>query len=195
MNRNEIIFSSDLKDFIPSASNELWVSDITYIAIWRDKYNCVFCCLSMILDAYSEEIVGWSVGSTLETIYPAASLKVALKRIEEQENVNLIHHSDRGCQYASNEYVSILKRHGIPINMTGSGDPKENAQAERINNTMKDELLKGVVFYSIEEVRTAVGAAVDFYNNEKPHLRINMMTPVNTAKCSGEIEKNGQVID
>jgi hypothetical protein len=73
--------------------------------------------------------------------------------------------------------------------MTGSGDPKENAQAERIHNTMKNELLKGAVFHSIEEVKASVRMAVDFYNNERPHMSIDLMTPVEAADCSGEIKK------
>jgi hypothetical protein len=109
--------------------------------------------------------------------------------MEGRENPDLIHHSDRGCQYASHEYVSILQRYGIRISMTGSGDPKENAQAERIHNTMKNELLKGAVFHSIEEVKASVRMAVDFYNNERPHMSIDMMTPVEAARCSGEIKK------
>jgi hypothetical protein len=143
----------------------------------------------LILDAYTEEIVGWSVGPTLEAIYPIESLVQALKRISGDKNIDLIHHSDRGCQYAGNEYVSILQRHGIRISMTENGDPKENAQAERINNTMKNELLKDIVFHNMEEVKAAVIVAVDFYNNERPHMSIDMMTPVEASCCSGEIAK------
>jgi len=183
------VYPNIIRDFIPVAPNQLWVSDITYITIWFDKYTYVFCYLSLILDAYTEEIVGWSVGSTLETVYPVDALRKAVKRIEGEENIRLIHHSDRGCQYASNEYVSILKRYGIRISMTESGDPKENAQAERINGTMKNELLKDVVFHHIDEVRAAVTVAVDFYNNERPHMSIDMMTPNEAADCCGEIAK------
>jgi transposase InsO family protein len=177
------------KDFIPYAVNQLWVSDITYITLWRDEDTYVFCYLSLILDSYSKEIVGWSVGSTLETLYPLEALGKALKRVKGQEEIHLIHHSDRGCQYASEEYVSLLKHYGIRISMTESGDPKENAQAERINGTMKNELLKGAVFQSLEEVTAAVRVAVDFYNNERPHLSLNMMTPCRAAGCTGEIAK------
>jgi hypothetical protein len=73
--------------------------------------------------------------------------------------------------------------------MTESGDPKENARAERVNNTMKNELLKGMVFHGIEEVKAEVTVAVDFYNNERPHMSIDMMTPVEAAGCTGEITK------
>lgn len=178
-----------IKDFIPSKPNQLWVSDITYITIWIDEYHYVFCYLSLILDAYTEEIIGWSVGPTLETAYPLEALKMALKRIEGTECHDLIHHSDRGCQYASGEYIKLLKEKCIKISMTECGDPKDNAQAERINNTIKNELLKDMCFRSINEVRVAIANAVDFYNNERPHMSIDMMTPAQAASCEGEINK------
>jgi transposase InsO family protein len=183
------LYPNLIKDFIPDAPDQLWVSDITYITLWPDDHTYVFCYLSLILDAYTEEIVGWSVGPTLETTYPMAALRQALKRIKGPRGRSLIHHSDRGCQYASNEYLSVLKRYGIRVSMTESGDPKENAQAERINNTMKNELLKGFVFRNTDEVKSAVAVAVDFYNRERPHRSINMMTPREAAGCSGEIQK------
>ena len=174
-----------VKNFIPSAPNQLWVSDITYIAIVDDEYRYHFCYLSLILDAYTEEIVGWSVGPTLDTTYPMDALRMALKRIEGKD-VKLIHHSDRGCQYASREYVNTLRERGIRISMTESGDPKDNAQAERINNTMKNELLKDKVFRSIQEVIGAVAVAVDFYNNRRPHMSLGMRTPAEMAESTGD---------
>ena len=174
-----------IKDYIPTAANRLWVSDITYIVIMDDDCHYHFCYLSLILDAYSEEIVGWSVSPSLDTDSPKAALKMALKRIDGKE-VNLIHHSDRGCQYASREYVNMLRSHGIKVSMTESGDPKDNAQAERINNTMKNELLKDKVFNTIEEVITAIALAVDFYNNRRPHMSVGMMTPSEAAESTGE---------
>lgn len=174
-----------IKDFIPVAPNQLWVSDITYIMIINGNRSYHFCYLSLIMDAYSEEIVGWCVGPTLGTEYPIAALKMALKRIDGVA-VELIHHSDRGCQYASREYVNMLNESGIRISMTESGDPKDNAQAERINNTMKNELLKGKEFESIDEVIAAVAVAVDFYNNRRPHMSVGMMTPSEAAETTGE---------
>ena len=174
-----------IKGYIPTAANRLWVSDITYIVIMDDDCHYHFCYLSLILDAYSEEIVGWSVSPSLDTDSPKAALKMALKRIDGKE-VNLIHHSDRGCQYASREYVNMLRSHGIKVSMTESGDPKDNAQAERINNTMKNELLKDKVFNTIEEVITAIALAVDFYDNRRPHMSVGMMTPSEAAESTGE---------
>ena len=178
-----------VKDLIPTRANQLWVSDITYITVWLDEYHYAFCYLSLILDAYTEEIVGWSVGPTLETAYPVEALKMALKRIDGMKEINLTHHSDRGCQYASYEYVRLLEKQHIKISMTESGDPKDNAQAERINNTMKNELLKDIRFVCIEDVKSAVSCAVDFYNNERPHMSIDMMTPAEAALHEGEIAK------
>lgn len=135
-----------IRNFISTKPSQPWVSDITYITIWTSNTYYKFCYLSLILDAYTEEIVGWSLGPTLETAYPLQALRMALKRIEGDESANLIHHSDRDCQYASNEYVSILKDRGVRISMTESGDPKENPQAERINSTIKNEMFKGLRF-------------------------------------------------
>ena len=117
---------------------------------------------------------------------------MAKGRLGDQDGAlcgSLIHHSDRGVQYASREYVEALRGCGIRISMTENGDPKENAIAERINSTMKNELLKGMRFRSVEEVREAVGKAVHFYNNMRPHMSVDMMTPAQAARCHGEIVK------
>ena len=80
--------------------------------------------------------------------------------------------------------MNMLKSHGIKVSMTESGDPKDNAQAEHINNTMKNELLKDKVFNTIEEVIAAIALAVDFYNNRRPHMSVGMMTPAEAAKAA-----------
>jgi len=174
-----------VKDFIPQAANQLWVSDITYIMIKDGETDYHFCYLSLILDAYSEEIVGWSIGPTLDTEYPLRALKMALQRIKGK-TVNLIHHSDRGSQYVSKEYINMLNFNNIRISMTESGDPKDNAQAERINNTMKNELLYNKVFHNIEEVIASVAVAVEYYNNERPHMSIGMSTPLQASEMQGD---------
>ena len=186
------VYPNLIKDLIPTAPNQLWVSDITYIPIWLNETRYSFCYLSMILDAYTEEIVGWAIGPTLDTEYPLRALQMALERIEDtdKEQFTLIHHSDRGVQYASARYVELLQKHGIRISMTEDGNPKENPQAERINNTMKNELLKGMRFTSLTEVIEAVAPAVSFYNEERPHMSIDMMTPKEASCCTGELKKH-----
>ena len=186
------VYSNLIRDLIPTAPNQLWVSDITYIPIWLNETRYSFCYLSMILDAYTEEIIGWVIGPTLDTEYPLRALQMALERIEniDKEKLTLIHHSDRGVQYASARYVELLQKHGIRISMTEDGNPKENPQAERINNTMKNELLRGIRFTSLTEVIEAVAPAVIFYNEERPHMSIDMMTPKEAAACTGELKKH-----
>ena len=185
------VFPNLVKDYIPLSPNRLWVSDITYITIWSDERHYVFCYLSLILDAYTKEIIGWSVGPTLNTRYLLVALQMALERIKDipKADIDLTHHSDRGCQYASSKYIRLLQDNGIKISMTESGNPKDNAQAERINNTMKNELLKGMRFHSIKEVEDAVQKAVRFYNEERPHMSIDMMTPHEAAHQVGELTK------
>lgn len=186
------VFPNLVYDFIPVAVNQLWVSDITYIPIHVDSKKYFFCYLSLIMDAYSHEIIGWSVGSSLESRYTKEALAMAFKRLEnvDPEVVeNLIHHSDRGVQYASRAYIKMLQDKKIKVSMTESGNPKDNAMAERINLTIKGELLKGIVFHSLKEVRDAVETAVIFYNTKRPHMSIDMMTPQEAAQCNGEIKK------
>ena len=186
------VFPNLVYSFIPDRINQLWVSDITYIPVWITENEYTFCYLSLITDAYSHEIVGWQVGNSLATKYTSEALKMAFSRLEgadEETVVSLIHHSDRGIQYASNEYVFLLKERGINISMTENGNPKDNAIAERVNLTVKEEFLKDIRFRSISEVRDAIAKAVEFYNNERPHMSIDMMTPAQAAKCNGEIKK------
>jgi transposase InsO family protein len=185
------LYPNLIRTFIPAAPNQLWVSDITYIQIWMNDDDSRFCYLSLIMDACSEEIVGYQVGATLEAFYCIMSLRKALKKCDERQAdlTGLIHHSDRGSQYASSKYVEILKERSIAISMTESGNPKENPQAERINNTFKNELFYGRRFRSLAEVRAGVEAAVEFYNRSRPHMSIDMMTPQEASLCQGKLKK------
>ena len=114
---------------------------------------------------------------------------MALCRIEEK-SVIPIHHSDRGVQYASNDYIKLLREYGIVPSMTECGNPKDNAVAERVNNTLKNELFMGLSFVSLHEVKEALERAVYFYNNLRPHGSIGMLTPKEAAKQKGDLKKN-----
>ena len=138
-----------IADVVPSRPNEIWVSDITYVE--TDEGVCY---LSLITDTYSHKIVGWAVGPTLETVYPLNALKMALATIDDVTASRLIHHSDRGCQYCSNEYVSELKKRHVNISMTQSGDPLENAIAERANGILKVEWLYKMRITTRDECRS-----------------------------------------
>ena len=185
------LYPNMVKELIPLHPNQLWVSDITYMVIYLNaqtgEYD--FCYLSLVTDYYTKEIIGWCVGETLEAKFAIEALNMALKRLGGNPAVDLIHHSDRGVQYASYDYTNLLKKHHIKISMTECGDPKENAVAERVNGIIKNELLMGMAFFSIEEVRKALKVAIDFYNNERPHMSLDWKTPAEAALCTGELEK------
>jgi len=185
------LYPNLVKELIPLRPNQLWVSDITYMVIYLNaetgEYD--FCYLSLVTDYYTKEIIGWCVGETLEAKFAMKALTMALSRLNGNPAEDLIHHSDRGVQYASYDYTKLLKEHHIKISMTECGDPKENAVAERVNGIIKNELLMGMAFFSIEEVRKALEVAIDFYNNERPHMSLDWKTPAQAALCTGELEK------
>lgn len=185
------VYPNLIKSRIPDRPCQLIVSDITYIPYWTNPeaggYD--FCYLSLVTDYYTKEIIGYSVGDTLEARYPLEALNMALTYYKDKDLGELIHHSDRGVQYACYSYISRLKEHHIKISMTESGNPKDNAVAERVNNTIKNELLMGQSFCSLSEVKSAIRTAVDFYNHERPHLSLDGMTPAEAATMTGTIKK------
>lgn len=185
------LYPNIVKDFIPTRPCQLIVSDITYIPYYLEPESgeYKFCYLSVITDYYTKEIIGYCIAPTLEAKYTIAALEMALKHYKEYDLRYLIHHSDRGVQYASFAYTDILKANNIQISMTESGNPKDNAVAERVNNTIKNELLMGMTFTSIKEVQGAVALAIRFYNEERPHMSLDGMTPREAAKRTGEINK------
>ena len=170
-----------INDVVPHRPNEIWVSDITYIETEEGV-----CYLSLITDAYSHKIVGWALGPTLETIYPLDALKMALSTIDHDTASRLIHHSDRGCQYCSDAYVSELKSHGIGISMTQSGDPLENAVAERANGILKSEWLYKMSIPTREICKVELARIIDFYNTQRPHMSIGWQTPEQVHGQHGE---------
>jgi len=178
-----------IKDMLITRKNQVWVTDITYIPVWISDDEYTFCYLSMISDYYTKEIIGWYVGETLEAWHSVECLLQAVETLAGEEPVNLIHHSDRGIQYISAAYTSVLYEAGIRISMTESGDPKDNAVAERLNNTIKNEMFKDIKFHSIDEVRKAMVKAVDFFNNERPHMSLDNMTPRQATSFTGKIKK------
>ncbi len=168
------------KNFVPIAPNQLWVSDITYL---RLKAGFVY--LSLITDAYSRKIVGYHVSKNLSANGCVSALRMALADNPEREG--LIHHSDRGLQYYSSAYMKTLGP-DIRISMTEKSDPRENAIAERVNGILKGELLDRY-FDSLADARREVAIAVSTYNNLRPHLSIDMLTPAVAHTRKGELKR------
>jgi hypothetical protein len=168
--------------FIPTAANQLWVSDITYIEVGDN-----FAYLSLVTDQYSHKIVGFYLSEDLKAEGCVAALKMALEHLPE--NHKLIHHSDRGSQYCSDKYVSLLKKHQVGISMTDSGNPKENPVAERANGILKDEFLFSEQLSDIHQARKVIATSISTYNHLRPHLSIDMLTPAQAHLQSGELKK------
>ena len=160
-----------IRDVVPSRVNEVWVSDITYFKV-AEKHVYI----SFVTDAYSRKIVGYNVADTLEASHSIMALKMAISQLNTNV-IGLIHHSDRGSQYCCADYVKLLQDNGIAISMTENGDPLENAIAERINGIIKEEYLNHYQIKTKKEIEQKLHQAVGQYNQHRPHLSCNMLTP------------------
>jgi putative transposase len=170
-----------IRDFVPVAPNQLWVSDITYIHLQQG-----FAYLSLITDAYSRKITGFCLRDDLSAKGPLQALKSALE--SNPGNHDLIHHSDRGVQYCCDEYVKLLQDNHIKISMTEKGDPLENAIAERVNGILKTELLEQV-FPDFETAQKQVAIACSTYNHLRPHASVDNLKPAEAHQRTGALKK------
>ncbi len=160
-----------IRNFIPNAPNQLWVSDITYL-----KTQQGFVYVSLITDAYSRKIVGYDLSDNLESVNALHALQMAILNATKPLD-RLIHHSDRGIQYCCHDYVNLLQQQHIQISMTENGDPLENAIAERINGIIKNEYLLQQPILNKQHAMQLLKQTVTVYNKHRPHLSCNMLTP------------------
>ena len=179
-------FPNLVKELKPSVPNALWVSDITYIP------GDYFSYLSLITDAYSRKIVGWSLQANLQATGVLEALKMAIKELSPSVT-GLIHHSDRGIQYCCRDYISLLESAKIRISMTENSDPGENALAERVNGILKEELLENRRFTSFALAHQAITKAVSTYNHLRPHSSCDYLTPGQAHGQKGELRKRWRV--
>ncbi len=164
-------YPNKVKEVTIKSPEKVWVSDITYIK--TDEGNCY---LSMITDAYSRRIMGYNVSDSMSTTETIKALQMAIgKRIYPDRK--LIHHSDRGLQYCSTEYVNLAESNKITMSMTENSDPYENALAERMNRTIKEEFCLDKILKTKQQVYQTVKEAVNLYNSYRPHLALNYDTP------------------
>ena len=158
-------------DYEITKPNEVWVADITYIG---NRKNPSY--LSLITDAYSKKIVGHHVADNLNTESSLIALKRALKKNKKGAK-SLIHHSDRGLQYCSNEYQKILEKHQLKCSMTQNSDPYENAVAERVNGILKQEFEIDKFEVETSLRRKIVDESIEIYNELRPHFSNYYLTP------------------
>ena len=164
-------YKNTARDLAVTRPDQLWVSDITYVPVSSDH-----CYLSLITDAYSRKVVGWCLSKNLTAKGPLEALGMALRQRTGKKP--LVHHSDRGIQYCCDEYIRLLKGNKIGISMTENSDPYENALAERMHRTLKEEFLQYRHYFNHAQAVEAVEWAVRMYNNWRPHLSLGYKTPV-----------------
>jgi len=163
-------YSNLIKDIEVTKPNQVWVSDITYIRTIKG-----FCYLALITDLYSRRIVGFDISDSLELTGCLRAFKMALK--QARPTAGLIHHSDRGVQYCSHQYVDELKKRKIKISMTEENHCYENAIAERVNGILKDEFYLDQCFFSTSHACIASINAIQVYNSKRLHLSLGYKTP------------------
>jgi putative transposase len=169
-NANLPVFRNLIRRRKLSGPNQVWVADITYI-----RTREAFMYLGLITDKWSRKIVGFHLGETLETKDALRALSMALKGLRRRERP--IHHSDRGCQYASHVYVNRVQDAGLTMSMTEKNHSAENAVAERVNGILKQEYWLDRNFATRPEARQATAQGVSLYNTRRPHTALGFKTP------------------
>jgi len=164
------VYNNLIENIEINRSNQVFVSDITYLSTYDRFYY-----LSLVTDAYSRKIVGYNLSDSLSLAGSLNALKMSLRELKDTEG--LIHHSDRGIQYCSNQYTKLLKHKRIRISMAGKGNAYENAIAERVNGILKIEYLLDKKYPNLKELKKSVNAAIKLYNEERPHMSLGYETP------------------
>jgi len=159
------------RSMVLTGLNQLWVADITYV-----RLRLEFVYVAVILDVYSRRIVGWSVQDQLDTKLTLEALERALK--QRRPPVGLVHHSDRGIQYACRAYLERLQSHGIILSMSRPGNPWDNAWAESFMKTLKAEEVDGQAYRNLAHAKSSIGTFMeDIYNQQRLHSSLGYLSP------------------
>lgn len=165
------VYPNLAREIRPREINQLWVADITYI-----RLRIEFVYLAVILDAFSRRVIGWALGRTLEAELALSALRMALR--ERRPAPGLVHHSDRGIQYASAAYTALLAEHEIAISMSRKGNPYDNAQAESFMKTLKYEEIYRSDYRDLEDLYASIGEFIEcVYNERRLHSALGYLPP------------------
>jgi putative transposase len=165
------IYSNLAKDMMLTSINQLWVADITYIRLAVE-----FVYLAVILDAFSRSCVGWALQRSLEAALVLEALRMALRR--RHPAPGLVHHSDRGVQYASRDYTQVLEQHGIRISMSRAGNVYDNSLAESFIKTLKYEEVYRTEYHNLEEAKASMQQFLEkIYNQKRLHSALGYRPP------------------
>jgi len=180
------IYPNLAKDLALNSIDQLWVADITYIRLQLE-----FVYLAVLLDAFSRRCIGWALQRSLEAALALEALRMALG--QRRPKPGLVHHSDRGVQYASHDYTRLLEQHGIRISMSRTAAPYDNAQAESFIKTLKYEEVYRTEYRDLEDARASIREFLEnVYNRERLHSALGYCPPVEFERRlprTGAVEK------
>ena len=160
------------RGLVLTAIDQLWVADITYIRLQEE-----FAFLAIVLDAFSRRVIGWALAKHLQASLATAALTMAITARRPQPG-SLIHHSDRGVQYACNDYTALLEAHDIQASMSRIGNPYDNAKAESFMKTLKHEQVDGTTYRDVDQARCSIGSFIeDAYNHRRLHSALGYRPP------------------
>lgn len=166
----------------PIRVNQLWRADITYI-----RLRAEFVYLAVVLDAYSRRVIGWALGRTLEAGLAVSALTMALR--QRRPAPGLVHHSDRGVQYASQEYTDLLKQHGAQISMSRKGNPYDNAACESFMKTLKYEEVYRSEYRDLADAYAQIGEFLErVYNQQRLHSALGYVPPAEFEQNGGSLQ-------
>jgi len=170
-NHGRKVYPNLAREMVLTDVDQLWIADLTYIRLAEE-----FVFLAVILDAHSRRVIGWALDRTMEDELTLAALTMALAR--RQVERGLVHHSDRGSQYASDDYTTLLKENGIQISMSRKGNPWDNAACESFMKTLKYEEVHRNEYRHLAEARSAIGEFVEkIYNRKRLHSALGYRPP------------------
>lgn len=173
------VYPNLAREITPITVNQLWVADLTYIRLRRE-----FVYLAVLLDAFSRRVIGWALSRTLEAELTLAALRMALR--QRQPAAGLVHHSDRGIQYACQAYTDLLRQHGVRISMSRPGNPYDNALAESFLKTLKYEQVYREDYRDFAEAYASIGQFLEvIYNQQRLHSALGYLPPAEFERVAG----------
>jgi len=166
------IYPNLARSMVVTDINQLWVGDITYVRLQQE-----FVYLAVLLDVYSRRVISWSLSRQLDSKFAQEALEMAVK--QRRPAAGLVHHSDRGVQYACGDYVKRLEAHGITISMSRPGNPYDNAWAESFMKTLKVEEVDGRRYRNFDHASSCIGKFIEeIYNQQRLHSALEYRSPI-----------------